>query len=237
MDEKIPRLSLKRGLLLISGGFDSAVAGWMMRERGLSIEAVHFSQQPFTDSSPEEKSRALCGKLGFSPFTVVNLGKQFAAFADICQHRYFFVLSKRLMMRVACSLAASRGCDCLVTGESLGQVSSQTLTNLAAIDGASSLPVLRPLLGMDKNEILARCHALGTFEISKGPELCGVLGPKNPATAVSLERVLREELRVDIAGMVGAALGEAPRTAAENPSGASAPQSAQCPGSRCASRR
>lgn len=237
MDEKIPRLSLKRGLLLISGGFDSAVAGWMMRERGLSIEAVHFSQQPFTDSSPEEKSRLLCGKLGFSPLAVVNLGRQFAAFADICQHRYFFVLSKRLMMRVACSLAASRGCDCLVTGESLGQVSSQTLANLAAIDEASSLPVLRPLLGMDKNEILALCQKLETFDISKGPELCGVLGPKSPATRASLDAIRREELKVDIAAMVSAALGEAPQSPAEDSGSSSAPQSAQCPGSRCASPR
>lgn len=193
---------LKRGLLLISGGFDSAVAGKMMLDLGMDVAAVHFSQEPFTDSSPEEKSRTLCKKLNFSPFVVVNLGQQFSELADRCDHRYFFVLTKRLMLRVASEIARTQGFDCLITGENLGQVSSQTLDNLAVIDAATTLPVLRPLLGMDKNEIIARCEEYGTFDISKGPELCGVLGPKRPATRSSLETIQEEEKKVDIAGMV-----------------------------------
>lgn len=198
-------LDLKKGLLLISGGFDSAVAGKMMLDRGMKVAAVHFSQEPFTDSSPEKKSRTLSAKLGFSPFVAVNLGQQFSELADKCNHRYYFVLAKRLMLRVASEIARKQGCDCLITGENLGQVSSQTLDNLSVIDAAATLPVLRPLLGMDKNEIINRCVKLGTFEISKGPELCGVLGPKNPATRSTREHIEKEETKVDIAGMVAAA--------------------------------
>ena len=199
-------VSLSRGLLLLSGGFDSAVAGQMMLERGFEVAAVHFSQEPFTDSSPEDKSRTLSEKLGFTPFTVVNLGQQFSLLADQCTHRYFFVLSKRLMLRVATGIARKQGYDSLITGENLGQVSSQTLDNLAVIDAATTLPVLRPLLGMDKNEIIARTIKLGTFEISKGPELCGVLGPKSPATRSTREVINQEEGKVDILGMVESAL-------------------------------
>ncbi len=195
-------LKLKRGLLLISGGFDSAVAGKMMLDQGLKVAAVHFSQEPFTDSSPEDKSRTLCKKLNLTPLLVVNLGQQFSELADRCTHRYFFVLTKRLMLRVASEIAKKQGFDCLITGENLGQVSSQTLDNLAVIDAATTLPVLRPLLGMDKNEIINRCMKLGTFEISKGPELCGVLGPKRPATRSSLKTIQEEEAKVDVSEMV-----------------------------------
>lgn len=196
---------LKRGLLLISGGFDSAVAGKMMLDRGMAVAAVHFSQEPFTDSSPEDKSRILSKKLGFSPLIVVNLGQQFSELADKCTHRYYFVLTKRLMLRVASEIARNKGFDCMITGENLGQVSSQTLDNLAVIDAATTLPVLRPLLGMDKNEIIERCIKLETFEISKGPELCGVLGPKRPATRSSLQTIQEEEAKVDIAEMIAKA--------------------------------
>lgn len=195
---------MKHGLLLLSGGFDSAVAGWMMRQRGLRIAAVHFSSEPFTDDAPERKSRALAEQLGFSPFRAVRTGPQFAQLAERCNHRLYYVLSKRLMMRLASRIAAELGCDSLVTGESLGQVSSQTLDNLMVIDRASALPVLRPLLGMDKEDIIRRAVEIGSYELSKGPEMCSVLGPRNPATRVREEQVLREEQRVDIAAMVRA---------------------------------
>ncbi len=197
---------LKRGLLLLSGGFDSGIAGKMMLDQGLEIGAVHFSQEPFTDSSPEDKSREVAKKLGFSPVYTVNLGQQFSALADQCTHRFFFVLTKRLMLRVAAEIAKQKRYDCLITGENLGQVSSQTLDNLAVIDAATTMPVLRPLLGLDKNDIIAKCEEWGTFEISKGPELCGVLGPKRPATRSNKEQISAEEAKVDIKKMVESAL-------------------------------
>jgi thiamine biosynthesis protein ThiI len=134
-----------------------------------------------------------------------------ARLAAEAEHRYYFVLSKRLMIRVAEAIARREGYGFLVTGENLGQVSSQTLANLGAIDAAASLPILRPLLGFDKVEIVRRAEALGTFEISKGPEFCDVLGPARPATAVRSAVAAEQEERLDYPGLVASALGKVER--------------------------
>lgn len=185
-----------RGLLLLSGGIDSPVAGHLLQQRGAELEALHVSLEPFTDNSPELKARALAKQLGLGAFAVVRGADANAALAQ-ADHRRYFVLSKRLMLRCAERLAPQRGASFLATGENLGQVSSQTLANLAAIDAAVKLPVFRPLLGLDKVEIVALAGRIGTLATSQGPELCDVLGPKHPATRASAEEAAQAEARLD----------------------------------------
>ena len=195
------------GLLLLSGGFDSPVAGHLMRTvRGMEVRAIHFSLEPVTDDASTRKAAQLAASLGIRTLYVVRAGEAFKELVKHCRHKLYFVLSKRLMMRVASEVARREGCRVLITGESLGQVSSQTLPNLAAIDKAATVPVLRPLLAFDKQEIIDRAKAIGTYAISVGPELCDVLGPPHPATAAKLEDVLAEESRVDVPALVASVL-------------------------------
>jgi len=192
-----------KGLLLLSGGIDSPVAGHMMMQRGLEVEAIHFSFEPFTDDTPERKSREVAKLLGFSKLYIANIQEPLAEIVRNCEHRYYFVLSKRFMFRVAERIARQDGCDFLITGENLGQVSSQTLRNLGVIDAAVQIPVLRPLLGFDKVEIMEKAREIGTYEISKGRELCDVLGPEKPSTWAKGRRIREEEERLDLTGMIG----------------------------------
>jgi thiamine biosynthesis protein ThiI len=182
-----------KGLLLISGGIDSPVAGHFMQQVGVELEAVHFSSEPFTDDTPEKKSRELCKILGIENLHVVNISKQLKEMVDKCNRKYYFVLAKREMLRQAEKIAKERKCQFLVTGENLAQVSSQTLSNLVTIDRAVGIPVFRPLLGFDKVEIVNIAEEIGTYESSKGPEFCDVLGPKRPATKSTEEKILEEE--------------------------------------------
>lgn len=193
---------VSRGLLLISGGIDSPVAGHLIQQEGLPLGAIHFSLEPFTDDAAEQKCRRAAGLLGIPEILVVPAGPLFAEITKLCTHRLYFVLSKRLMLRIAEEYARRHGYDALVTGENLGQVSSQTLPNLVAITGASHLPVLRPLIAFDKVEIVDLAVEIGTFDISKGPEICDVLGPKYPATASTLEEVEAEEAKLPLEALV-----------------------------------
>src|SRR2546422_10158301 len=183
----------ERALLLLSGGIDSPVAGHMIARQGLEVLAVHFSLEPITDDAAAVKSRKLAERLGLSRLFVVIVGPAFAEIAKACDLRLYFVLSKRLMVRIAEAIARREGCAYLLTGESLGQVSSQTLQNLRAIDAAASMVVLRPLIGFDKEETVRIAREIGTFTISEGPEICDLLGPAHPATKASLDQVLAEE--------------------------------------------
>ena len=191
-----------RALLLLSGGIDSPVAGKLLQEQGIGVEAVHFSLEPFTDAGGEEKAKALAAKLGIPRLHVVPAGPLFGEVVKRADQRLYFVLSKRLMARVAGAMAPGLGCDAIATGENLGQVSSQTLPNLTSIDRAAPVPVLRPLLGYDKVDIIDLARGWDTFEISKGPELCDILGPENPSTGAALERVEKEEARLDMQDLV-----------------------------------
>lgn len=182
-----------KALLLISGGFDSPVAGYLMQQKGAEIIAVHFSYEPFTDNGPEIKSKRACDMLGFEKFIVVNISKECEQIAKNCNHKLYFVLTKRLMLRKAEEIAKKESCDFLITGENLAQVSSQTLSNLRSITDAVKIQVIRPLLTYDKEEIIKIARDIGTYEISIGPEVCDVLGPKHPATRSKLEEVKLEE--------------------------------------------
>lgn len=195
-----------RGLLLLSGGFDSPVAGHMMKGQGLDVSAVHFSYEPVLDDASVRKARALAGHLGLDALYVVRIGDALKQIVKHCRHKLYFVLSKRLMMRLASAIAKDRVFDYLITGESLGQVSSQTLPNLAVINRAATVPVLRPLIGFDKQEIIDRARQIGTYETSVGPELCDVLGPEHPSTQAKVEDVEREEDKLDLDALIRAAL-------------------------------
>ncbi len=207
-----------KALLLLSGGIDSPVAGYLMAGRGLDVLAVHFSLEPITDDAAAVKSRRLAERLGLPRLFVVTVGPAFAEVAERCDKKLYFVLSKRLMVRVAEAIARREGCGYLVTGESLGQVSSQTLQNLRAIDQAASLVVLRPLIGFDKEETVRIARRIGTYEISEGPEICDLLGPTHPATRAAVDRVLAEEAKLDTDRLVRDALSAAKEQTLISPS-------------------
>lgn len=190
-----------KALCLISGGYDSPVAAYLMKNK-FELAAVHFSIEPFTDNKPEIKTRKLCKILGIRKLYVVKAGRIFAELVKKCDHRYYYVLSKRLMYKIAEGIAKKEKCKYLVTGEALGQVSSQTLDNLAVIDKAAKIIALRPLLAYNKEEIINIAKDIGTYETSTGPEVCDRLGPKNPKTRCDEKRIKKEEKKAGINKLV-----------------------------------
>ncbi len=200
---------LPHGLLLLSGGFDSPVAGSLVLASGRTLDAVHYTMEPFTDDASVHKARDLARRLGLGRLIVIPLGEDLAEFTRKCGHRYYFILLKRLMVRVAERVAATVGASFLVTGENLGQVSSQTLSNLTVIDQISTLPIVRPVIGLDKQEIVDYAKRISTYETSRGPELCDLLGPKHPATHSSVADILAEEAKLDVEALVRNALSKA----------------------------
>lgn len=186
-----------RAVLLLSGGFDSPVAGRMLQMQGVEVEALHGSLEPVTDDASVRKARDLARILGLRRLWVARIGEHLGRIPhDAEAHRYYFLLQKRLLYRLADALADQVGADALATGENLGQVSSQTLRNLAVLDPAARRPVLRPLLGLDKMEIIGLARDFGTHDVSVGPELCDLLGPKAPATQARRQHVEAAEARV-----------------------------------------
>lgn len=188
-----------KAVLLLSGGFDSPVAGRMLQEQGVALEALHGSFEPVTDDASVRKAETLARQLGLSRLWVAKIGEPLGRIPhDREAHRYYFLLQKRLLYRLADALADSVGADVLATGENLGQVSSQTLPNLVTLEQAARRPVLRPLLGLDKVDILRLARAWGTYDTSVGPELCDILGPAKPATTSRPEPVAEAERRVGL---------------------------------------
>jgi len=205
--------------LLLSGGIDSPVAGWSAMRRGCHIDAVYFHSFPYTGDKTKEKvldiARRLAAWQGSVMVHVVDftdVQKQLRAHGEA---EYAVLLYRRMMMRTASLLAARSRSRALITGENLGQVSSQTLENLAVIEDAATLPILRPLITFDKAEIVARAQAIGTYEISILPydDCCSLFVPKHPATRARLDRVQREEEGLDVAEMAAALAEGAERVA------------------------
>lgn len=188
-----------RVVLLLSGGIDSPVAGMMLKRQGVELEALHCSFEPITGPESVEKAKELAGLLGLKRLHVARLGEALGTIpTDRDAHRFYFVLQKRMFYRVASDLAEQVGATAIATGENLGQVSSQTLSNLTTLESASRLPLLRPLLGLDKVDIIRLANEWGTYETSLGPELCDLLGPSKPATRSSLETVVGHETKLGL---------------------------------------
>ena len=201
-----------RAVSLLSGGIDSPVSSFMIAKRGVQLELVHFFSPPYTSQQAKEKVIALarglvpwCGRmvLHVVPFTEIQ-----EEIRRTCPEDHFTLIMRRFMMRLAAAVAERTGCKALVTGESLGQVASQTMDALAVSDDACPLPVLRPVIGMDKEEIVRISRRIGTFETSILPyeDCCTVFTPRHPRTHPVLEEVRRYEAALDVAGLMERAL-------------------------------
>ena len=199
-------------MLLISGGIDSPVAGHMIAKRGVKISAVHFYSYPYTSERAREKvvdlTRILAsyaGEVGLYlvPFTEIQL-----AIYEKCPKSETTVLMRRLMMQISERIALSCGAQALVTGESIGQVASQTIESLTATNDSVDLPVFRPLIGFDKEEIVTRAKAMGSFDTSILPfeDCCTVFVPQHPVTRPKLEDIRQSEARVDFSQMIETAI-------------------------------
>ena len=209
----MPVGSAGKGLLLISGGIDSPVAGHMIAKRGMAIECVHFHSYPYTNLQAKEKVIKLASLLSeYTCGTTVNVIKVTHIQEEIhkkCNGEYMVTLLRRFMMRIAERLAKSRGAQCIITGESLGQVASQTIEGMASSNSViEDLPVLRPLCGFDKNEIIARSKEVGTYDTSILPyeDCCTVFLPKHPVTRPKIEDVLAEESKLDVEALISEAM-------------------------------
>lgn len=195
-----------KAILLLSGGIDSPVAGWMMKRKGYELIAVHFSGEPFIDKTTEEKAQRLAEKIGCIMFIVVPFGFLQAEIVKKCQHRYYYIITKRFMLRIAERLAKEESATAIIKGDSIGQVGSQTIPNMAVISRAISMHVSRPLLCFDKVETIALARKIGTYELSIGPEMCCMLGPKHPATKSTVAGIEAEEAKLDVNALVEEAL-------------------------------
>ena len=208
----VPVGSGGRAMLMLSGGIDSPVAGHMMAKRGAAIDAVYFETPPYTGEAAKQKVRALAEKLteycGEIHLHSVSLTEIQETLADNCKERLFTLLLRRFMMRAACALAKKYNAGCVITGESMGQVASQTMAALAVTDDAADLPVMRPCIGLDKDEIVVRARQIGTFETSILPyeDCCTVFTPKHPDTRPELADILEEESKIDVDGLLERAL-------------------------------
>ncbi len=192
-----------RGIVLLSGGIDSPVAGYLMGKQGLDLVLVHFDNRPFTSDNEVDKAISLMRQLDIalgkeSLKLLVPHGKAQAEFAKCCRRNMECVLCRRMMLRVAEKLAKKHEAGFLVTGESLGQVASQTLANINVEERSTSLPVLRPLIGFDKVEIERVAKSIGTYDISIRPGLCCTIAPKKPSTYSKIADAIDEETKVDI---------------------------------------
>ena len=200
--------------ILISGGIDSPVAAWTMAKRGLRLNAIHFASPPYTSLRAEMKVKTLLSKvarysgpikLAIVPFTEIQ-----EEISKNCPEEYFTLIMRRMMMRISEKLATESGSSALITGESLGQVASQTLPALVVTDSVVNMPVLRPLIGMDKEEIIAISRKIDAFETSILPfeDCCTVFTPKHPKTRPTLELCEKAELKLDSTMLIEKAIGD-----------------------------
>ena len=197
-----------RAMSLLSGGIDSPVATWMVAKRGMEVEAVHFHSYPFTSERSQEKVKDLakilakyCGRVRLHKVNILEIQR---AIGENCNEEEATILSRRFMMRIAQRLSEKRHCDALITGESIGQVASQTIQGLTCTNAVVDLPVFRPLIAMDKSDIVDIAKKIGTFETSILPEedCCSVFSPRKPVTKPRLEKIEKSETALDIEKLV-----------------------------------
>lgn len=201
-----------KGMTLLSGGIDSPVATWMMAKRGMLIEAVHFHSYPYTSQRAQEKVEELaslvatyCGRFKMHVINLLPIQEQIV---QNCPEEETTILVRRFMMRIAEKLAANNGCNMLITGENLGQVASQTAEALVVTDAAVKMPVMRPLIGLDKVDIMDIAQEIGTYEKSIEPyeDCCTVFLPKHPTTKPKLEKILMSESKLDAETLIDNAI-------------------------------
>nr|WP_283243673.1 tRNA uracil 4-sulfurtransferase ThiI [Feifania hominis] len=199
--------------LMLSGGIDSPVAGHMMAKRGMKLVGVHFHSYPYTSDKAKEKvlrlAKAMTPYCGGFPVFVVPFTKIQEQIKAHCDTENFTIVMRRLMMKITERIALREGCQAIVTGESLGQVASQTVQGIAVSNAAAErLPVLRPLIGMDKDEIIALSRRIGTFDISIEPyeDCCALFSPKHPNTKPLLEAIEREERKLPLEELIDEAV-------------------------------
>ena len=191
-----------RAAILISGGIDSPVAGYMMAKRGIELCAIHFASPPYTSELAEMKVMELLKKVarysGVITTYVVPFTKIQEAIRDLCCEDYFTIIMRRIMMMISEKMAKEQNCHALITGESVGQVASQTMYALACTDCSVNMPVFRPCIGMDKEEIIKISRKIDTFQTSIQPyeDCCTVFTPKHPKTRPQLDDVINEEKKI-----------------------------------------
>ena len=201
-----------RAEILISGGIDSPVAAWMMAKRGIRLSAVHFASPPYTSVRAEMKVIKLLKEVakysGPIPLDIIPFTEIQEEIAKHCKEEYFTLIMRRFMMRIAEKTAIKEHAAALITGESLGQVASQTMPALNVTNSTVEMPVLRPLIGMDKDEIIAVSRRIDTFDISIEPyeDCCTVFTPKHPKTRPELAKCIAEEEKLDVEGLIERAI-------------------------------
>lgn len=188
---------MDKAVALLSGGIDSPVAISLLQDR-LEIVAIHFHQVPLTKETEIEKVRELARLLGVKKTYLVPFTTVFTELVTKGNHRDYFILSKIVMMRAAQVIAEREAARYLITGENLAQVSSQTLSNLTTITSCVGMPILRPVLAYDKQEIIDKAKKIGTYETSKGPEICCLLGPKDHATKSTKASIEAQLEKIDV---------------------------------------
>ena len=204
----LPLRTAGRGLLLLSGGIDSPVAGCMMAKRGMEIEALHFDSFPYTSERAREKVMDLaqemcefCSKMHVHVISLTHIQEEIR---DKCDEDFFTLLLRVFMMRLAERCAREYKCGALITGESLGQVASQTLAAIGVTDSVVNIPVFRPCIGLDKSEIVIEARRFGTFETSILPfeDCCTVFTPRHPKTQPKIEQVMAELEKLDVESLL-----------------------------------
>ncbi len=207
----LPLGSNGRSMLLLSGGIDSPVAGYMIMKRGVFVDAVHFESFPYTSEEARDKVLSLatilteyCGSMRVHVISVTHIQEELR---DKCDEDYFTLLLRRFMMKLAEMTATANGAQALVTGESLGQVASQTMQAIAVTDMMSDIPVLRPCIGMDKEDIIDISRKIGAYETSILPfeDCCTVFTPAHPRTRPEIAKVLLQEEKIDFDALLSEA--------------------------------
>lgn len=208
----LPAGTAGRGLLLLSGGIDSPVAAYELAKRGLAVDCMHFHSYPFTSERAKDKALRLAGQLSAytGPLRVymINLLDTYTAINKNCQKRNTTLLSRRMMMRIGDALAEKFSYNCMITGESLGQVASQTVQGIGVVNDASSYPILRPLIAMDKKDIIKISRQIETYDISieSYDDCCTIFAPDHPNTRPKLHDILRDEEKLEIEELLEKAL-------------------------------
>ncbi|WP_300277620.1 tRNA uracil 4-sulfurtransferase ThiI [Peptacetobacter sp.] len=208
----LPMGTAGKAMSLLSGGIDSPVATWMVAKRGMDIECIHFHTYPFTSERSKEKvldlARTLsryCGPIKVHCCNILEIEKEIT---EKLNREETTIHSRRFMMMITQRLAEERHCQAIVTGESIGQVASQTIYGLNCTNAVCSLPVFRPLIAMDKSDIIDIAQEIGTYELSIVPEedCCSVFAPKKPITKPKLERIEKAEEKLDVEALIEGAM-------------------------------